>query len=290
MATSLADQLSTIFRLSAEERRRLLVAGAGCGFGTALGAPIAGVIFGMEMISVRGLRLLGVVECVVAAFVGQLTTAILGSPHNHFGAIDIPGFDFRLMILVVLCAVLFGFASRLFVLAVHWVERIYPRGRWAPLFVPFVGGAVLIALYSLEGSSRYEGLGFGVIREALHGQVSIKDPIYKMIFTALTIGSGFKGGEFVPLVFIGSTLGNVLGALVSAPLSLMAALGFASVFGAAANTPITCTVMAVEFFGIEIAPYALLSCFVAYLCSGPRGIYKAQRRFSVRKKPEYNSP
>ncbi|RYD88687.1 MAG: hypothetical protein EOP50_18705 [Sphingobacteriales bacterium] len=145
-----------------------------------------------------------------------------------------------------------------------------------PPFKPLVGGLCVLGFYAALGTTRYSGLGIDVIQEALLQPLSFFDPLYKAIATAMTIGSGFKGGEFIPLVFIGTTLGSAMGFFMPASFQLMGALGFSSVFGAAAKTPLACAVMACELFGWRIAPYALASGFIAFLCSGRKSIYPAQ--------------
>ena len=97
------------------------------------------------------------------------------------------------------------------------------------------------------------------------------------MFTAVTVGSGFKGGEVTPLFFIGATLGNTIAGLLNAPVTLFAALGFVAVFAGATNTPLACTLMGLELFGADAAAYIAVACFVAYLCSGRAGIYASQR-------------
>jgi H+/Cl- antiporter ClcA len=136
---------------------------------------------------------------------------------------------------------------------------------------------VLVSLYYFEGSYHYVGLGISYIQEALVQPQSFKEPILKTIFTAITVGSGFKGGEFVPLVFIGTTLGSALATVIPISLQLLAGLGFAAVFAGAANTPLACTLMAIEIFGYRIGPYALIACYASYFFSGHHGIYRSQR-------------
>ncbi len=135
-------------------------------------------------------------------------------------------------------------------------------------------------LYYLEGTYRYVGLGIPVINDAFQTQplleTSWKDPAFKTFFTALTVGSGFKGGEFVPLVFIGATLGSALTLVLPVSLKTLVAVGFAAVFAGAANAPIACSLMAIEIFGMDIAPYAAIGCFMSYFCSGHKGIYTSQ--------------
>ncbi len=277
MGATLSDQLSRIFKIEIEERKILLVAGAGAGFGAAIGAPWAGVIFGMEVIHVGRLRLFAWFECLIASFVAYGTAILLKAPHSYFPVFEIPDLDTKIIFFVAVAAVVFGFAARIFVLTTHTVEWLQSKFISYPPLRPFLAGILLVGLFYIEGTYKYVGLGIPSIQEAFCAPATFREPVLKTFFTALTVGSGFKGGEFVPLVFIGTTLGSTLALILPVSFQLLAGLGFASVFGAAANTPIACTLMAVEIFGLRIAPYALVSCFISYYCSGQKGIYKSQR-------------
>lgn len=277
MAASLSDQLSRFFKIEINERKILLMAGTSAGFGAAIGAPWAGVIFGMEVINVGRLTLFAWFECFIASFVGYYTAVVLGAPHSVFSKVDVGGFDLKTFFWVGIAGVCFGITARVFVLFTHAIERMTSRLiTYAPLR-PFLGGLVIIILFYIEGTYRYAGLGVPYINEAFTTTASFLDPIYKTIFTALTVGSGFKGGEFVPLVFIGATLGSALAVLIPVSLGILSAVGFAAVFGGSANTPIACAVMAMEIFGWQIGPYALVACLMSYYFSGKAGIYRSQK-------------
>ncbi len=277
MGASLADQIGLATQLSKDERRGLLMAGAGAGFGSAIGTPLAGLFFGMEVIRVGRLRFLAAAECAVASFFAFAVAHFLHAPHSVFPAVEIPSFEWPVLPLTIFAGAIFGLAARAFVLVEHAVEKAFSRLRYPPLR-PFFGGAILVLLFREFGTLRYSGLGIGAIQSALIQPASWLDPFYKLCFTAITLGSGFKGGEFIPLVFIGATLGSAIAASLGLPLPLFAALGFAAVFGAGANTPIACAVMAAEIFGWRIFPYAFIACYCGYLVSGHPGIYKAQPR------------
>jgi H+/Cl- antiporter ClcA len=277
MGASLSDQLTRFFRIEPEERKILLTAGAGAGFGAAIGAPWAGVLFGMEVIHVGRLRLFAWFECLIASFVGYFTAVLLKSPHSIYPAVEIPALELRTVLFVAFAGVIFGLAANAFSISTHLVERAANRWISYPPLKPFLGGALVAVLFFLEGSYRYAGLGIPFIQEALTSQAAIKEPILKSIFTSLTVGTGFKGGEFIPLVFIGTTLGSALSMVLPVAFGLLAAVGFAAVFGGASNTPLACTVMAMEIFGARIGPFALVACFMSYYFSGHRGIYRSQR-------------
>lgn len=277
MGASLSDQLTRFFKIEPEERKILLAAGAGAGFGAAIGAPWAGVIFGMEVIHVGRLRLFAWFECLIASFVGYYTAVLLGSPHSHFPQIQISAFDLSTFVFIAIAGAVFGITAMLFFHMTHFVEKMNTKLiTYSPL-KPFFAGLVLVVLYYLEGSYKYVGLGIPHIQQALHEIGSFKEPVLKSAFTAITVGSGFKGGEFIPLVFIGTTLGSALAILLPVSVPLLASVGFAAVFAGAANAPIACTLMAMEIFGPSIGPYALVACFMSYYFSGHSGIYKSQK-------------
>lgn len=277
MGASLSDQLGRFFRIEPEERKILLASGAGAGFGAAIGAPWAGVIFGMEVINVGHLRLFALFQCLIASFVGYEVAVLLGSPHSRYPVPEIPELSFKLLLWIALAGAIFGLAAKIFSMTTHAVERVSNRFVQYPPLKPFLGGLILVSLFYWEGSYRFVGLGIPYIQGALEQVSNFKDPVLKSIFTSLTVGTGFKGGEFIPLVFIGTTLGSALSVLIPVGFSLLAALGFAAVFGGASNTPIACTIMAMEIFGVRIGPFAFVACFMSYYFSGHHGIYKSQR-------------
>jgi H+/Cl- antiporter ClcA len=277
MGACLGDNLSKIWKLPHEDRRRLLVAGAGAGFGAAIGAPVAGFIFGMEVVNVGRFRFFAVVECALASVAAWLATRWLSAPHTHFDAISAPSLNGSAVALILIAGVLFGLASRLFVWLTHQVEGISQKLASYPPLRTAGAGLMLALLYQVGDLKRFAGLGLPEIQSGLHNVLHWQEPLTKALFTALTIGSGFKGGEFIPLVFIGTTLGSCLAVWSPSLLPILSGSGFAAVFAGAANTPIACTIMAVELFGVPILPYALVACFLSQYFAGIPGIYKAQR-------------
>jgi H+/Cl- antiporter ClcA len=133
------------------------------------------------------------------------------------------------------------------------------------------------------GTTKYLGLGIPIIVESFSNPSAYYDFLLKILFTGFTLGAGFKGGEVTPLFFIGATLGSALSIFVPLPIALLAAMGFVAVFSGATHTPISCTVMGMELFGIESGLFIAIACFIAYLASGPVGIYHSQ----IVKGPKY---
>ena len=167
----------------------------------------------------------------------------------------------------------------LFAELTHGMKRAFAASvRWAPAR-PLIGGIGIVALTYAVGSRDYLGLSVPLITRSLAGGAGVIAFAFalKLVFTALTLGSGFQGGEVTPLFVIGATLGATMGRLLDVPVPLMAALGFVAVFAGATNTPLACTVMGVELFGSGPVVVLAVACVVAYVFSAHRGIYGAQR-------------
>ena len=145
-----------------------------------------------------------------------------------------------------------------------------------PPLRPVIGGVILAITWYLLGTTKYMGLGVPTIVDAFNINVNSYDFILKLLFTSFTLGAGFKGGEVTPLFFIGATLGNVLIWFIPLPMPLLAGMGFVAVFAGATNTPIACTIMGIELFGIESGVFIAIACTTSYLFSGHSGIYSAQ--------------
>lgn len=278
MGGSIADQFTHVFRMKPEQRRTLLMAGMSGGFGSVFGVPVAGTVFGMEVLNIGHLHLWGVVECAISAFVAHHVTLAWGIRHTAYFSPAVPALTVPNAFSAILAGVAFGGAARLFALLTEGIGK-FSKSKTGSLPVrAMLGGVVLSALYfSFPMLTRYAGLGVPTIAESIRGPVPAYDWLGKIVFTALTLGTGFKGGEVTPLLYVGSTLGNALGRLLPLGLPTLSAIGFVGVFAGAANTPFACVCMAIEIFGAGVFPYALLACFASYLVSGHRGIYHSQR-------------
>jgi H+/Cl- antiporter ClcA len=278
MGASLADAIAHRLRVSRETRRQLLAAGVAGGFGSVFGTPIAGTIFGMEVVSVGRIEYDALLPCLVASIVGDLVTRRLGVVHTAYPLIA------RVELTPAVLAKLCVMGAAMALPTVAFVELTHRLKRWLEARVPrlpvrmCLGGLAVVAMWKLVGTSDYLGLGVPMIVR------SFTDPTVpwfafaaKLVFTSVTLSAGFLGGEVTPLFFVGATLGNVVARALRLPIELGAGVGIAAVFGAAANTPIALSVMAAELLGASAFPHVMLVTVIAYILSGHRGIYPAQR-------------
>ena len=278
MGASLADEIAHRFRLGPDLRRAVLAAGIAGGFGSVFGTPVAGLVFGLEVICIGRIEYEALVPALVASVVGDQVTRALGIVHPAYPTVPYLALSPLVMGKLVVIGAAMAAATVAFVELTHLLkarlERHVPR---LPLRM-LLGGAVVVGLWQLLGSSDYLGLGVPTILRAFHDPGL---PAYafaaKLVLTAVTLACGFLGGEVTPLFFVGATLGSVLARLLGLPLELGAGVGLAAVFGAAANTPLALSIMVVELVGAAALPHVVIVTVVSYLLTGHRGIYPAQR-------------
>jgi H+/Cl- antiporter ClcA len=279
MSGSLTDGFSRLARVSQPDRRLLLIAAIAGGFGAVFGVPLAGCVFALEVQAVGRMRYDALVPALSASIVGDQVVRAFGVHHTplpHIAEIDMTA---PLLGKVVLAGLAFGLTSVAFSELAHGLKHAFATWvRWPPLR-PLLGGLVIIGLTYLVGSRDYLGLSVPLITKSLAGGAGVIAFAFalKLLFTAITLGSGFPGGEVTPLFVIGGTLGATLGRVLGVPIPLMAALGFVAVFAGAANTPIACTIMGIELFGSGPAVLLAVACIVSYVFSSHRGIYETQR-------------
>ena len=294
MGGSLASAFAKAFRVPPAALRILLMAGVAAGFGAVFGTPLAGAVFALEVLVIGRIQYDALLPCLIAALVGNWTCEAWGIVHTRYDVAfmrDViapsQGFHFDPWLLgkVLLASVAFGLCATFFARASHRLGGVMKQLCPNALLRPVIGGVAIVVLVQLLGTREFLGLGVwspnpGDLTISSFFQPGTTVPwawFWKLLFTVITLSSGFKGGEVTPLFFIGAALGSALSGVLGAPNDLFAALGFVAVFAAAANTPLACALMGIELFGAQNAGYLAIACFVAYACSGHAGIYRSQR-------------
>lgn len=293
---SVAQLIGSWFRLHEAETKTALSVGVAAGFGAVFGTPITGAIFALEVLTRGRVPRKDLLPCLLGGIIGDLTVIFWQVPHTHYQIAPMTDkADFWsslsmqlspvLLAKVLLASTLFGLASYLFAALTRQTKSLFASAVRASWLIPFIGGCIIILLTVINGKPDYLSLG---VDAEYPGAVTLQSAfaaggaerwswLWKTIYTSITLGTGFKGGEVTPLFYIGATLGNSLSGVLNAPLSLFAALGFIAVFAGATNTPLACTIMGAELFGAEYILLYAIACYTAYLFSGNRGIYSAQR-------------
>jgi H+/Cl- antiporter ClcA len=276
LSGSLIDGVARHLPISANERRVLLQASIAGGFGAVFGVPLAGTVFALEVPVVGRLRIEALVPGLCAALVGNAVVHGLGYEHTLRVPI-IASISVLMVLKVALAAGAFGVAAAGFARLSQFVRALLAKHvQWSPLR-PAIGGAAVLGLTLLVGRD-YLGLSLPLLDNSLAGS-HVESWVFalKLVFTAITFGSGLPGGEVTPLFVIGATLGGTLAPIIGLDPKLLAAVGFVAVFAGASKTPLACTVMGLEFFGLSIAVLLMIGCVVSFVVSGRSGIYRTQR-------------
>jgi H+/Cl- antiporter ClcA len=277
IGAALCSGFADIFRFDNHDRRKLVICGISAGFSPVFGTPIAGAMFGVEVLYVGGLLYEVLLPSFIAGMVGFQVSSVLGTTYFHEPLNFVPTFRSLFFLKVCLGGIFFGICSLLLVETLGAAERISKKlpipGEWKA-----ISGGLALVLLTLLFSTRYLSLGLETIKDSLEGGSSV--PWYafvlKMVFTSITLGFGGSGGIITPIFFVGSTAGNALGHLPGFDPAIFAAMGMVGVIAGAANTPISASIMAVELFGPLVAPYAAISNVISFLMTGHRSVYPSQ--------------
>ncbi len=268
--------VSTMLRFDDRDRRKLVICGISAGFATVFGTPIAGAIFGVEVLFVGGLLYDVLLPSFVAGIVGYQVSSSLGITYFHEPLAFVPVFSSLFFLKVCAAGIFFGLCSLLLIELLRIFERF---GHWLRLWPPLKGllGGVVLVILTLLFSTRYLGLGLETIAEAIKGgSVPAGAFLLKILYTAITLSFGGSGGIITPIFFVGAAAGNAFGGVLGFDRSIFSAIGMIALLAGAANTPISASIMAVEMFGPAIGPYAAVASVISFLMTGHRSVYPSQ--------------
>lgn len=288
LGASLSAYVGQLLRLDEKDERIVVMCGMSAAFAALFGTPLTAVIFAMEVVVVGRMYYAAMVPCLLSAYTSALVAHAFGLHAIHgypvHDALDLELLPIlQVSALGVLCAAL----SILFCKAMHTAPKLYAKYLPDPLIRAAVGGALVLGLTLLVGSQTYNGAGDGVIRQMLAGDTIPEAFLLKILFTALTLGAGFRGGEIVPVLFTGCAFGTLAGPMLDLPHDFSGALGMAAVFCGATNCPLSSIFLALELFGSDGLPLYALCCGISYMLSGYHGLYSEQKIMYSKFSPEW---
>jgi len=276
IGAGIASIFSGLMKFSKKDRQKLVICGISAGFATVFGTPIAGAIFGVEVLSVGILLYDILLPSIIAGMVGYQVALLLGVTYFHQPLNFIPPFSSPLFIMVCISGIFFGLCSFFFIELQKYIStRSKKLNIWQP-YKAAIGGVILIIL-ALLFSTKFLGLGLETIKESLEGnKLNSLMFLGKMIFTSVTLSFGGSGGIVTPIFFIGAASGNAFASFPGLDLAMFSAIGMVALLAGAANTPIAAIIMAAELFGPGVAPFAAVACIISFLMTGHRSVYPSQ--------------
>jgi H+/Cl- antiporter ClcA len=283
---SLGYGLGRVFRLEEKDLHILTMSGMAACFSALFGTPVTATVFVMELVTVGVMYYSALVPCAAAAVVAVSVARMFGVPPTRFPISGIQSLQWKPVLSVTVLAALCALLSAAFCYIMRGTGRFLQHRIRSPYLRAAVGGAAVIALSFLFGRD-YLGMGGDTIAAAMGGHAAPAAFALKLLFTAITLGAGFRGGEIVPAFFVGATFGCTAGGLLGLDPSFGAAVGFLSLFCGITNCPVTAFVLSMEVFGSGGADYYLIAAAVSYMLSGYTGIYSKQKILYSKLKPLY---
>ena len=276
IGASNATLISRGLRLGRQDRRVLILCGMSAVFAGLFGTPLTATLFCMEFLSVGMVFSPALLPGYLAAYTASRVSGALGvHPEGlllETAAAVTLGNVWRFALLAILVSLVGIFMCWLFHKAEHLAQH-YLKNPWLRVFI---GGTVILGLTLLVGDHRYNGAGMDMALGAVEGSAQWFDFLLKMLFTAVTLAAGFKGGEIVPTFCIGATFGCVVGGLLGLDPGICGALGLIGLFCCATNSPFASILLSIEMFGGANLHLFALVCVVCFVLSGQGGLYSSQ--------------
>ena len=284
---SIGQSLGKIFHLDEKDQHIMIMCGMSAAFSSIFGTPLAAAVFSMEVVSVGIMHYSALLPSVIASLIAHGVSVYFGFPGESFALTGFPAFSVKTALIISGLAILCAFVSVLFCIALHQSEALFERFFQNPYLRIIIGGAIVLGLTLLIGNQRYNGAGINLMADALNGQALPYDFLLKILFTVITIGAGFKGGEILPSLSIGAGFGFLFSYLTGFDPALCAAIGMASMFCGVTNCPITSLFISFELFGFSAMPYFLIAVALSYMLSGYYGLYRSQKIIYSKYKTNY---
>ncbi|MDO5382688.1 MAG: chloride channel protein [Eubacteriales bacterium] len=270
-----------------KDKRIMVMCGMSACFAALFGTPIAAAIFSMEVISVGIMYYAALVPCVISAFIAQGIAAFFNISPTRFDIGEICSFNMVSGTKFIIMSALFALASILFCIILHTSSKLYSEYFANPYIRIVIAGLLVIALRYITGTTDYLGAGADIISKSFTVSAAWYVFLLKMIFTAITLGGGYKGGEIVPTLFVGATLGSFLAPIFGLPVGLCAGCGMVSVFCGVTNCPLTSLILSIEMFGAGSMKFVIICVALSYMLSGYYSLYNSQKIVYSKYKTEY---
>lgn len=274
-------------KLEENELQVVTMCGMSGVFAALFGTPITATIFSMEVISVGVIYYVALVPCLISALLGYTIASSFDIQPVSYVLNSVPEFNLISMLQVILLAAACALVSIIFCVVMHQIGHIYQSKIKNQYIRIFVGGCLVVLLTLIVGCGDYNGAGMNIITNAIHGSAKPEAPFFKIIFTALTLGAGYKGGEIVPTLFIGATFGNLMGNVIGLDPCFGAAIGMIALFCGVVNCPIASLMLSIELFGVEGILFFCMASAVSYMLSGYYGLYSSQKIMYSKLRPHY---
>ena len=267
MGGTLGDFLAGKFNLSNEDQRTLVLCGVGSAFGVIYDVPFAGAILGMELVLKGKFHYQALIPGFLTTVFSNEIAAAIGNTKVNYPILMLDDLSFMILIKLVLLGIIFGVGGSIFNLVLDNSSKIYDIITKNPYLKAILGGVLTIVLFWLVGDN-YNGLGQTFIRDAFDKPATLMDSVWKIIFTAIALGSVFQGGRGNPTFFVGAALGSAVAKYIGFPLESCTALGMIGVFCGATSLPITSIAMSLEYFGGDEMVAIMIVMTISYIISG----------------------